>query len=377
MATRGRAVVVRAFCLLIFLLAAVFAGAANVNVSLDLLTRGYVSSGFKVKSVGQVDLSVDGGYKFGGLIGFSLQEDWSGTGLEASSAPLDFDRVSVGIRDLFGLPIDFSFFIGGNDVFCRGDAFPVVFGTVPIGTTYRGLMYFPDLSLATVYNGGIHAVRGTGIKVDLSPKRDVMRFSIYGYEDTADAFGGALGNFSGDLRFMGSFGAVAVEGFAGATYAPASTLGYYRGGVMVHAQAKSLEVLAQVGIPLYDPSTPFGLDLFYILFEPSLHMGLFSIVPTFFVHPSGYLQQDNPGERGAFDVNLNMYFGDLVKTAFRAGLEGNFTIQLSTGVFEVSAAPYVGFATPGVLWTLRLNAKLWPFAWSDMFDGFVGLRAEI
>ena len=72
-----------------------------------------------------------------------------------------------------------------------------------------------------------------------------------------------------------------------------------------------------------------------------------------------------------------MYFGDLVKTAFRAGLEGNFTIQLSTGVFEVSAAPYVGFATPGVLWTLRLNAKLWPFAWSDMFDGFVGLRAEI
>ena len=105
-----------------------------------------------------------------GLIGFSLQE----ASLEASSASLDFDRVNVGIRDLFGLPLDFSFFIGGNDVLCRGDAFPVVFGTVPIGTTYRGLMYFPDLTLSTVYNGGIHAVRGTGIKVDVSPKRDVI-----------------------------------------------------------------------------------------------------------------------------------------------------------------------------------------------------------
>ena len=375
MATRGRSMV-RAGCLLVFLLVAGLAGAANVNVALDLLTHGYVSSGFKLQSVGQVDLTVDGGYKFGGLIGLTLQE---GASLESPTAALDFDRVNVGIRDLFGLPVDFAFFIGGSDVLCRGDAFPSVFGTVPIGTDYRGLMYFPTMTLSTVYNGGIHAVRGTGIKVDVYPKRETTRISMYLYEDTATAFGGALGNYSTDLRFMGNYGALAVEGFAGWTFAPSlAALGYFRGGAMVHFETKNIEALIQAGLPKFDPlASPFALDLFYLLFEPSLHLGQFSIVPTFFWHPGAYLQQDNPGEEGAFDVNLNLFFGDLVKTSVRAGLEGNFTIQTSTGIFEVHAAPYVGFTTPGVLWTVRLNAKLWPFAWSDMFDGFIGLRAEL
>jgi hypothetical protein len=376
MSMRGRGWV-RALCLLACFLTAGFAVAANVNLSLDLLTHGYDSSGFKLKSVGQIDLSVDGGYKFGGQIGFSLQEEYAGSGFEASTAAVRFDRVSVSVRDLFGLPADFSFFIGQSDVLAGGSDFPAVFGTAPLGTDYRGLLYFPDLLLDTVYNGGIHAIQGTGIKLDFFPRRETTRLSLYAYEDTADAFGGALGNFSGDLRFMGSYGAFAVEAFAGGTFAPASQYGYYRAGAMMHAQANKLEVLAQVGIPKWDPSEAFGFNLFYILFEPSLHLGLFSVVPTFFIHPASYLQQDNPGETGAFDVNLNMYFGDLVKTTFRAGLESNFTILLSTGVFEVHAAPYVGFATPGALWTLRLDSRLWPFSWSGMFDAFVGVRAEL
>jgi hypothetical protein len=375
MATRGRTVL-RAAWLLVFLLVAGMAGAANVNVALDLLTHAFASSGFKLQSVGQVDLTVDGGYKFGGLIGLTLSE---GTSLEAPTASVEFDKVTVGIRDLFGLPLDFAFFIGGGDVLCRGDAFPAVFGTVPIGTDYRGLMYFPSMTLATVYNGGIHAVRGTGIKVDVYPKRETTRLSLYVYEDTAAAFGGALGNFSTDFRYMGNYGAFAVEAFGGWTFAPAlAALGYFRGGAMVHFETKSIEVLAQVGLPKYDPmATTFGLDLFYLLFEPSLHLGQFSIVPTFFWHPAAYLQQDNPGEEGAFDVNLDLFFGDLVKTGFRAGMAGNFSILTSTGVFEVHAAPHVGFTTPGVLWTVRLDAKLWPFDWADMFEGFVGLRAEL
>lgn len=368
---------VRALCLLTCFLVAGFAAAANVDLSLDLLTHGYDSSGFKLKSVGQIDLSVDGGYKFGGMIGFSLQEEYAGSGFEGSTPALRFDKVSVSVRDLFGLPADFSFFIGASDILADGGEFPAVFGTVPLGTDYRGLLYFPDLTLDTVYNGGIHAIQGTGIKVDFFPRRETTRLSLYAYEDTADAFGGALGNFSGDIRFMGSYGAIAVEAFAGGTFAPASQYGYYRGGVMMHAQANKLEVLAQVGIPKWDPSAGFGFDLFYILFEPGLHFGLFSLVPTFFIHPASYLQQDNPGETGAFDVNLNMYFGDLVKTTFRAGLESNFAILLSTGVFEVHAAPYVGFATPGALWTVRLNAQLWPFSWSGMLDVFIGVRAEL
>jgi hypothetical protein len=374
MATRAR-FLARTLCLLLFLLPAALCWSASVNASLEVLTHGYLDSGFKLQSFGQMDLIVDGGYKFGGRIGFALRE----TSFEATSASFAFDSVNVGMRELFGLPLDISFFIGRTDQLCGGDAFPVVFGTEPIGTDYRGLMYFPGMDPLTVYNGGIHAIKGTGVKIDFTPKRETMLFSLYGYEDTADAFGGALGYFSGDVRFLGSFGVLAVEAFAGATYAPSSPLGYYRGGVLVRAANKNLEVLAQAGIPMWDPfgSPGFGIELFYLLFEPSLHLGLFSIVPTLFWHPGAYLQASTPAQRGAFDVNLNLFFGDLVKTSFRAGLEGNFTIQSSTGVFEVHTSPYVGFVTPGVLWTVKVNAKLWPFAWSDMFDGFIGLRAEL
>ena len=375
MATRAR-FSAGTLCLLLLLLPSAFSWSANVTASLELLTYGYNDSGLKLKSFGQMDLAVDGGYKFGGRIGLALRD----TSFEdAIASSIVFDSVNVGIRELFHLPLDLSFFIGAADVLCRGDAFAVVFGTEPIGTDYRGLMYFPTLDPLSVYNGGMHAIRGTGVKIDFAPKRETMLFSLYGYEDTATAFGGALGCFSGDVRFLGSFGAFAVEGFAGATYAPSSPLGYYRGGALVHTSYKNLEVLAQVGIPKYDPSSSpsFGIELFYLLFEPSLHLGLFSIVPTFFWHPSAYLQGDTPDQRGAFDVNLNMFFGDLVKTSFRAGLEGNFTIQSSTGDFEVNAAPYVGFTTPGVLWTVRINTKVWPFVLADMFEGFVGLRAEL
>jgi hypothetical protein len=375
MATRAR-ISAGTLCLLLLFLPSAVSWSANITASLELLTHGYLDSGFKLKSFGQLDLAVDGGYKFGGRIGLALRD----TSFEdASPGSIVFDSVNVGIRELFRLPLDLSFFIGGSDVLCGGDAFAVVFGTEPIGTDYRGLMYFPTLDLQSVYNGGIHAIRGTGVKIDFAPKRETMQFSLYGYEDTAIAFGGALGCFSGDLRFLGNFGAFAVEGFAGATYAPSSSLGYYRGGVLVHTSYKNLEVLAQAGIPKYDPSSSsgFGIELFYLLFEPSLHLGLFSIVPTFFWHPGAYLQADTPDQRGAFDVNLNLFFGDLVKTSFRAGLESNFNIQSSTGVFEVNASPYVGFTTPGVLWTVRLNVKVWPFLLADMVDGFVGLRAEL
>jgi hypothetical protein len=374
MATRAR-FSARTLCLLMFLLPAALAWSANIGASLELLTHGYVSDGFKLQSFGQMDLVVDGGYKFGGRIGLTLREP----SFEAASISFAFDSVDVGMRELFGLPLDISFFIGRTDVLCGGDAFPLVFGTEPIGTDYRGLMYFPEMDPLSVYTGGIHGIKGTGVKIDFTPKREKMLFSLYGYEDTADAFGGALGYFSGDVRFLGNFGALAVEAFAGATYAPSSPLGYYRGGVLVRAATKNIELLAQAGIPMFDPygAPGFGIELFYLLFEPSLHLGLFSIVPTFFWHPGAYLQASTLAERGSFDVNLNMFFGDLVKTAFRAGLEGNFTIQSSTGIFEVHTSPYVGFVTPGVLWTVKVNAKLWPFAWSDMFDGFIGLRAEL
>jgi hypothetical protein len=84
MATRAR-FPARTLCLLLFLLPAALAWSASVNASLELLTHGYLDSGFKLQSFGQINLVVDGGYKFGGRIGFALREP----SFEAASASLD------------------------------------------------------------------------------------------------------------------------------------------------------------------------------------------------------------------------------------------------------------------------------------------------
>jgi hypothetical protein len=140
---------------------------------------------------------------------------------------------------------------------------------------------------------------------------------------------------------------------------------------------ETMELLAQVGVPVFDPNAdPLALNLFYFLFEPRLHLGILSIVPTFFLHPLSYEQNRNAPEEGSFDINLNVYAGDLVKSSLRGGLETYFNFNASTGAFMIKASPYVGFATPGALWTFKISAKLTPLDSADMLEGFVGVRAE-
>jgi hypothetical protein len=149
---------------------------------------------------------------------------------------------------------------------------------------------------------------------------------------------------------------------------------------MLYATNKDVEFFAQVGVPEWDPYSTFSINLFYLLFEPRLHLGQFSIVPTFFWHPAYYLQFYNPSEVGNFDVNINTYVGDLVTTAVRGGLEGNVKFQSSSlttaGVLQTIVSPYVSFATPGVVWTLKLNFKLFPLV-STFFDAFLGIQATL
>ncbi|HEY9592888.1 MAG TPA: hypothetical protein VHE79_00325, partial [Spirochaetia bacterium] len=106
------------------------------------------------------------------------------------------------------------------------------------------------------------------------------------------------------------------------------------------------------------------------------HLGIVSIVPTFFWHPGYYEQQYNASELGSFDVNLNTYLADPAGSMLRGGLEENFKFQSSTGVFQFKISPWIGFTTQGVLWTVKVNAKLWPFSLTDMVDAFVGIQAE-
>jgi hypothetical protein len=365
--------------------AAVPSNAAGVSVPyMELVTRGAQSgSVFGLSTRGSLDLAVEGGYKFGG----SVLLGYTNAILEpsASFTSLDFKGLSIVIRELAGLPLSLSFFVGDNDILCNGDDFSTVFGSRPIATRYRGFLTFPT-GIAGQPNeayDGIHQVKGTGLRLDLLPPGTQLQFSLYGYQDSHFVTDPALstsplepGYYSGDLRVLAGLGPVKIEGFLGATYSPIAALGYYRGGLLFHAAGPGVEFLAQIGVPKYDPvSDPVSINLLYVLFEPRLHLGLFSVVPTFFWHPGYYLQQPT-NELGSFDVNLDMYLGDLATTSVQGGLEGTLRFASITSTFNVTASPYLSFITPGILWNFKLDVQLrWPFAF-DAVSGLVGVRAE-
>lgn len=365
---------------------------ANITVpTFELITHGAPAGGlYTLQTYGNVVIQVEGGYKFGAQIDLnflsSINPNFS---LEVSPAnALAIFGASVIVRDVFGSSIDMSYFVGQSDYFCRGDGFSF-FGATTFATNYSGYMYFPT---GPLYEG-IYQVDGTGVRVDITPVTESLRLSVYAYEDThandvlsayiptSSSTLPPLGAYSTDLRVLFNADAAKLEGFVGGTYAPASLYGYYRGGMMFYATNKDVEFFAQVGVPEWDPSSAFSINLFYLLFEPRVHVGQFSVVPTFFWHPAYYQQFFNPSEVGNFDVNVNMYVGDLVKTSVRGGVEGNFKFQSSStttpGIIQTATSPYVSFATPGVVWTVRTSFKLYPFVPATFFEAFIGIEATL
>ncbi|HVP17968.1 MAG TPA: hypothetical protein VMU36_03170 [Spirochaetia bacterium] len=365
---------------------------ANITVpTFELITHASPIAGvYALQTYGNVVIQVEGGYKFGAQIDLNFLSSINPTfSLEQYPAnSLGIYGASVIMRDVFGSSIDISYFVGQNDYFCRGDGFSY-FGATTFATSYAGFMYFPA---GPLYQG-VYQVDGTGVRIDITPVIESLRFSVYAYEDTHanDLLSAyiptsistlpALGAYSVDVRALFNMDVVKLEGFLGGTYASASLFGYYRGGLMLYATNKDVEFFAQVGVPEWDPSSAFSINLFYLLFEPRLHLGQFSVVPTFFWHPAYYQQFSNPSEVGNFDVNVNVYFGDLVKTSIRGGIEGNFKFQSSSmtspGILQTSTSPYVSFATAGVVWTVRTNFKFFPFDSADFFTAFIGIEATL
>jgi len=355
---------------------------ANVTVpSLELYTRGVNSGGtFAFESEGDMDLLVEGGYKFEGLVVLN----YTSTSLEDPSptSGLTFKAARITQRELFGLPLSFSYFIGEGDTFCSGDIFPQYFGVNPVATAYRGLMHFPE---GIRYNG-IHTLKGTGLQFDLTPQGETLLLSYYLYQDSnIDSDSNPLnfepGYYSSDLRFALNFNKLKLETFVGATYpAPDSSPGYYRGGLLFYASEENVEFMAQAGIPQWSPvNNQFDMSLFYLLFEPRVKIGFLSVIPTFFWRP-GYYNQQSTNEQ-AFDVNLNLLLGGTVATKVSGGLESNFSYQTeSSGTtvseFRIRLSPYLQLLTSGVIWEIRVNAKLWPYSYSDLIECFFGARAE-
>ncbi len=373
-------------CLLagVLLAAATAAGAANVNVPLlELYTRGAVDGGrFGFISRGEMDLLVEGGYKFGGRVVLSF----SSTNLEDRNitSTLSFKSATIMLREILGLGLSAAYFIGEGPTFASGALFPEYFGTAPVATHYQGFLHFPE----SVTYEGIYTVQGTGLAVDWAAAPGALMLSAYLYQDSRlDADGDSTtfdpGFYSADLRAALNLPRLKLEAFAGATYpAPDALYGYLRGGLLFYAAdatEPTVEFLAVAGIPRWAPGVdPFEFNLFYFLFEPRVRVDFLAIIPTFFWRPA-YYGQESTGEQ-AFDVNLNLQIGRPDRSVVSGGLETTFVYQMeqagaTVNELRLTLAPYVQLNTSGVLWDFRISTRALPFDPNELIEVFLAVKA--
>lgn len=381
--TRGIVVRVAIFAVLIFLASVV--SAANVTIpTFQLLTRGILEdSQFSLQTAGQVEIDFGGGYKFGGRLSLALSEN----NLEEATRPSDtydpnnietllnrslrFQSASVVVRQMFGWPVDTTYFIGEADRLLNGDVFPAQFGSDMIASDFRGLLYFPT---GVVFDG-IHVIDGTGIAVSTSSawQRVFLQGALY-----QDAYLGA-GKYSTDLRAAFNTPAFKAETFLGASF-PVGDWGAYRGGILLfYDTGQGGEFLAQIGVPRWAPVTDGALNIddFFFLFEPRVHINILSIVLTLFWHPEYYLQAAT-GETTATDIIVRFIAGNVQENVVSGGLENGITLRPASNEeqLRISVTPFVSLNASGVIWDLKANVKVFPFALGDLLDVYVGIRTE-
>ncbi len=365
--------------LVLFLIPIPLLNAANLLVpSFELITYGYLEGGsFNLRTRGDIDFRIEGGYKFGGSIVLGFQNDaleniFTDTE-ESADNTLTFKAANILVREIFALPLNLTYFTGESDIFCNGDTFVERFGSDSFASKYRGYVYFPN---STVYDG-IHTILGTGFAVDTGTLWEKALLSLYLYQD------GYLGQgkYSTDLRGLLNYTNFKLEAFLGATFG-ANTYGIYRGGLLLYYKAGATgEFLTQVGIPRWDVDTDtFNIGLFYFLFEPRVNLDKMSIIMTLFWHPEYYLQTETE-ELGSIDINIDFRFGESETSELSGGVESNLAFstavtETETDQFRARISPYMSVISSGVIWDFKVQAKVFPFDLSDIVEAFIGVRAE-
>jgi hypothetical protein len=370
---------------LVLVLVPASAFSANVTIpTFQLLTRGVLEGGqFTLQTAGEVEVGFGGGYKFGGELSLGIQ----GTNFEESPAlgatydpddleavlnrTLRFQSASVVVRDTFGLPLDTTYFIGEVDRLLNGDLFPAQFGSTIVASDFRGLLYFPT---GVVYDG-VHSIDGTGIALSTAALAPWLYLQGAIYQD---AYLGP-GLYSSDIRAAFNFPAFKAEAFVGASF-PAAAYGIYRGGILLfYNTGQGGEFLTQIGIPRWAPVTDGALNIddFYFLFEPRVHIGLVSIVLTLFRHPE-YYEQAPTNELNATDIVVRLIAGNVQENLVSGGLENGITLrpESTEEQLRISVTPFVSVNASGVVWDMKANVKVFPFALDDLFDVYIGIRTE-
>ncbi|MBN2531537.1 MAG: hypothetical protein JXB88_01530 [Spirochaetales bacterium] len=358
---------------------------ANIDVSsLEIICHGAYDEtndyDIVLATDGEMEMSIEGGYKFGASVVFGFRSENLEDAIREKTLGLLFKSGQITVREILGSLMSFSFFIGENDILCSGEGFVDYFGTDLIKINYSGFLYFPE---GKVYEG-IHTVSGTGCSFIYRPLLDRLLFHLYAYQDdhfVNDTGEFIPGQFSLDLRTIVNFEPVKLDFFLGATGPCEAEAGYYRTGLLLYAKAGFAEFFAQAGIPRWDPVDDlFRLDLFFLLFETKLNLGIVAITPSFFIHP-GYYEQNPTDEEEIMDINVNIAFGDIFKHLVSGGIEGNFsfTENLVEGL-NIKVFPFISFITPGVVWQLKCGITLYsdPLPYDNlpgMFEGFINIKA--
>jgi len=395
---------------------------ADITVpNLELASRGAVEDGnFGIKSSLKADISITGGYKYGFSIGLgaeipNLEKALSYGRLDlptASSDPLpgsDHDEmvkelndrynnqavlsirsVKATVREVFDTPLEISFFIGYHDSLGSGDEFQEYYGTDPIGTGFRGFFYYPDgLNHDPFFrfNGAIHSIKGTGLAFKAVLGNFIPALYIYhdlSFPENQLSQNGSYepGRYSADLKLLANGENAKFEVFFGGTYANHDKT-VLRGGALAWFGSGPLSLLMQAGVSYYEVESSMEIDNCYFLMEPRLRFDKIGANLTFFYHPVYYMNriiQDDANKpvRGSADINLRIFFGNIQKSAFEAGLETTANLKIEdkkkVGLW---VSPFISVVTSGLRWdiALRFNPK---YKWEgeNPMEGFIGIRTS-
>ncbi|MDR0389329.1 MAG: hypothetical protein LBH73_04620, partial [Spirochaetaceae bacterium] len=242
-------------------------GAEITVPRLEMITRGAMEGDdFVLSTIAEADLALEGGYKYAAYLGFSfssgdLERLLSRRKLEIAPLPTgmppdenDFNNlvgeledrlnkqttlnlrvIKATAREPLGLPVELSYFLGKADAFASGDDFVQYFGTAPLGSDFRGFMYFPqgiDGDFASQYYG-IHQVNGTGLSLAYVGSENFIPMGYFyqdlGFSDINGDF--EAGHYSGDLRFLVNSRPLRFEFFGGVSFHQGDR-NIYRGGIL-------------------------------------------------------------------------------------------------------------------------------------------------
>jgi hypothetical protein len=383
-------------------------GAEITVPRLEFASRGASEDGdFIVSTSAEADIAVSGGYKYGMTLGLgfeaqNLEKAFSYGRIEPIATPPGADEyndladrlnnqavlsvrfLEATAREVFGKPLDLSFFAGHYRALGSGDEFVSRFGTVPVGSSYRGFFYFSEgigNDPSRRYDGGIHSIFGTGVAASLSLSDNVVS-GLYAYQDLSYGhfYPGETpgGRFSGDFQLLINGEKIKFEFFSGGSYLGDDPPAFHGGLLALFSSGVGFDFLVQGGIPFWRYEESVSIDNCYFLMEPRLRIGKAGLHITFFYHPVYYQNIEETDERGRADVNTKLFFGNINESLFEWGLESTMRLQIKNGEdLAMWVSPFVSVVTSGLQWDFKVRVNPLYFTKGgngNAAEAFIGIR---